>query len=38
MRSRLISIALSAVLSALAQTPDWPKINDEAMRHFQALV
>src|ERR1700735_2765993 len=26
-------------VSALgAQTPDWSKINDEAMRHFQALV
>src|ERR1700751_3244178 len=22
----------------LAQTPDWLKINDEAMKHFQALV
>ena len=25
-------------LSAAAQAPDWSKINDEAMRHFQALV
>jgi acetylornithine deacetylase/succinyl-diaminopimelate desuccinylase-like protein len=25
-------------LPASAQTPDWSKINDEAMRHFQALV
>src|ERR1700722_4635182 len=25
-------------LRAGAQTPDWAKINDEAMRHFQALV
>jgi acetylornithine deacetylase/succinyl-diaminopimelate desuccinylase-like protein len=25
-------------LPAGAQTPDWSKINDEAMRHFQALV
>src|ERR1700728_5409528 len=26
------------LLPAGAQTPDWSKINDEAMRHFQALV
>jgi len=40
MRDRMISLALGAFLPALvlAQTPDWPKINDEAMRHFQALV
>jgi acetylornithine deacetylase/succinyl-diaminopimelate desuccinylase-like protein len=40
MRDRMISLALGALLPALtlAQTPDWPKINDEAMRHFQALV
>ena len=40
MRDRIISIAIGALLPALtlAQTPDWPKINDEAMRHFQALV
>jgi acetylornithine deacetylase/succinyl-diaminopimelate desuccinylase-like protein len=25
-------------LPAGAQTPDWSKINDEAIRHFQALV
>jgi len=25
-------------LPAGAQTPDWSKVNDEAMRHFQALV
>jgi len=25
-------------LPAAAQVPDWSKINDEAMRHFQALV
>jgi len=37
----LILLSLGAFLPALAplaQTPDWPKINDEAMRHFQALV
>src|SRR5215475_8246881 len=28
---------LGAVLLP-AQTPDWPKLNDETMRHFQALV
>src|SRR3984885_7019411 len=40
MRDRTISLALGALLPALtfAQTPDWPKINEEAMRHFQALV
>ena len=40
MRNQLISLALGAFLPALAlaQTPDWPKINEEAMRHFQALV
>src|SRR4051794_29710700 len=25
-------------LSAAAQTPDWPKLNDEALRHYQALI
>jgi len=36
----LILLSLGAFLPALAlaQTADWPKINDEAMRHFQALV
>ena len=29
---------LIALLPASAQTPDWPKVDDEAMRHFQALV
>src|ERR1700683_4376143 len=40
MRDRTILLAIGALLPALnfAQTPDWPKINDEAMRHFQALV
>jgi len=40
MRDRMISLALGAFLPALAlaQAPDWPKINDEAIRHFQALV
>jgi acetylornithine deacetylase/succinyl-diaminopimelate desuccinylase-like protein len=34
--SRLALIA--AVLPAAAQTPNWSKVNEEAMRHFQALV
>src|SRR5579863_4334538 len=36
----LILLSLGAFLPAItiAQTPDWPKINEEAMRHFQALV
>src|SRR5277367_3564189 len=36
----LFVFALLAVglLPAGAQTPDWSKINDEAMRYFQALV
>ena len=32
-----IPAALLAVLAS-AQTPDWPKIDEEAIRHFQALV
>jgi hypothetical protein len=40
MRKRLASFLFAISLPALvhAQTPDWTKINDEAMRHFQALV
>ncbi len=40
MRKHLILISLGALLPALAlaQAHDWTKINDEAMRHFQALV
>jgi acetylornithine deacetylase/succinyl-diaminopimelate desuccinylase-like protein len=40
MRNRLILLLFAAffVAHSLAQTPDWAKINDEAMRHFQALV
>jgi acetylornithine deacetylase/succinyl-diaminopimelate desuccinylase-like protein len=29
---------LAAAISASAQSPDWPKVSPEAMRHFQALV
>src|SRR5579863_9831043 len=35
MRSLLL---FALFLPAVAQTPDWTKVNDEAMRHFQALV
>src|ERR1700684_3118496 len=40
MRERLMFLVIGALLPtlAIAQTPDWPRINDEAMRHFQALV
>ncbi len=34
---RLLPFVLFA-LPALAQSPDWPKVNDEALRHFQALI
>jgi acetylornithine deacetylase/succinyl-diaminopimelate desuccinylase-like protein len=38
MRNLFLFALLAAVLPAGGQTPDWSKINDEAMRHFQALV
>jgi acetylornithine deacetylase/succinyl-diaminopimelate desuccinylase-like protein len=38
MRSFLLFLIFGAFLRAPAQTPDWPKVNEEAMRHFQALV
>jgi acetylornithine deacetylase/succinyl-diaminopimelate desuccinylase-like protein len=31
-------LPLAFLLPAIAQTPDWTKVNDEAMRHYQALV
>src|ERR1700722_9715936 len=37
MRS-LLAFSLFCVLPVAAQTPDWPKVNEEAMRHFQALI
>ncbi len=37
MRS-VLPLLLIAALAASAQTPNWPQVNDEAMRHFQALV
>jgi acetylornithine deacetylase/succinyl-diaminopimelate desuccinylase-like protein len=36
--AHLVFGASLATLPVLAQTPDWPQVNDEAMRHFQALV
>ncbi|HEY3838286.1 MAG TPA: M20/M25/M40 family metallo-hydrolase [Bryobacteraceae bacterium] len=33
-----LALVLGAVLSAAAQTPDWSKVDEETMRHFQALV
>src|SRR5215472_13340599 len=33
-----LALLLLVPFSAAPQTPDWNKINDEAMRHFQALV
>ncbi len=38
MRKRVLLTALCTVLPCLAQTPDWSKVNAEAMKHFQALV
>jgi len=38
MRNRLAFLLLGGLLPAAAQTPDWSKVNPEAMRHFQALV
>jgi len=37
MRTALLAL-LAAVLPAAAQPIDWTKVNDEAMRHLQALV
>ena len=31
-------LPLAFLLPAVAQTPDWSKVNDEAMRHYQALI
>ncbi len=31
-------LPLAFLLPAIAQTPDWTKVSDEAMRHYQALV
>lgn len=34
----LLLLPFLIALPMAAQTPDWSKVNDEAMRHFQALV
>ena len=38
MRSVFTFSLLVAAVPVLCQTPDWSKVNPEAMRHFQALV
>jgi acetylornithine deacetylase/succinyl-diaminopimelate desuccinylase-like protein len=38
MRKLPLFMPMALALCTSAQTPDWSKINDEAMRHFQALV
>ncbi len=38
MRNLFVFALLVSALPAGAQAPDWSKIDDEAMRHFQALV
>jgi acetylornithine deacetylase/succinyl-diaminopimelate desuccinylase-like protein len=38
MRKLPLFLPFVLALCGSAQTPDWSKINDEAMRHFQALV
>src|SRR5271165_499813 len=38
MRKFPLLVPFVLTLSVGAQTPDWSKINDEAIRHFQALV
>ena len=34
----LIALTLFSATAAFGQNIDWPKVNDEAMRHFQGLV
>jgi acetylornithine deacetylase/succinyl-diaminopimelate desuccinylase-like protein len=38
MRSFLLCTFFATALPALAQSPDWPKINEEALHHFRQLV
>jgi acetylornithine deacetylase/succinyl-diaminopimelate desuccinylase-like protein len=33
-----LAVCFAAVLAASAQTPDWPRVNQETLRHYQALV
>ncbi len=35
---KALPLSLLTLLPVFAQTPDWSKVNEEAMRHFQALV
>jgi len=35
---RPLTLLLLATLAVSAQTPDWSKVNPEALRHFQALI
>ncbi len=34
----LLLLSSAALMAASGQTPDWAKVNEEAMRHFQGLV
>jgi acetylornithine deacetylase/succinyl-diaminopimelate desuccinylase-like protein len=38
MRCLLLLVLLAGSLPVVAQMPDWSKVNEETMRHFQALV
>src|ERR1017187_2056695 len=38
MRKRMAFLFLGAWLPLTGQIPDWSKVNEEAMRHYQALV
>ena len=38
MRNGFLFVVIGTALPALAQTPNWSKVNEEALRHFQALV
>jgi len=35
---KILPYLFAAALSAPAQTPDWSKVNEETLRHFQALI
>jgi len=35
---RLLAIVLAAVCLRAAEIPDWPKVNDETLRYYQALI
>ena len=38
MRSWVVCLIFGAAVQMTGQTPDWSKVDEEAMRHFQALV